>query len=124
MKEVKFRAWHTTKKIMYTPEELGRDDMTISADGKGFLNVSGVHPRLTQPMPWLLPMQYIGRKDSKGQKIYKGDILSDGFRNGPVEWDEEVNAWAWQGGIDWGMIEPYDVEVIGNIYENPIKEVT
>jgi len=41
MREIKFRAWHTLQNVMFSAEELGTDQMTLSVDGRGFVNVSG-----------------------------------------------------------------------------------
>jgi uncharacterized phage protein (TIGR01671 family) len=141
MRGIRFRAWHESKKVMYMPTELGQDDMTISANGKGFLNVSGVHPRFTQEMPWLIPMQYTGVK-FKNTALYEGDIIRWMGDNGDCfkgvitfkETDSEqtlfLSGFCVEScvdisddviGDDGELIEGWDgaSEVIGNIYENP-----
>ena len=111
-RELKFRQWmEEHKKFRYW----------------GYIN----HPETKQedwyfygPItnPFIESQQFTGLVDCNGVDIYEGDILGlvyGGHVRGEVSWHEQVGAWSWEHGIEWGMIEPSDVEVIGNIYENP-----
>lgn len=40
-REIKCGAWNTRQKAMHSPEEMGKDQLTLSPDGRGFINVSG-----------------------------------------------------------------------------------
>jgi len=127
MRELKFRAWDLDNYQMYYQD---RDNDS----GEGPIIWSCSHGGLffeePTPIPWYDPdrieyrrpnqevMQYTGLKDKNGKEIYEGDVISDGKVNAPVQWND-IGAWSWEHGEDWGMIFEEDVEVIGNIYENP-----
>ncbi len=120
MRELKFRAWDTRKKIMYSADEMGRDQLTLSPDGRGFINVSGVSTQMSTYLSHLLPMQYTGKSDRNGKEIYAGCVIKTENGNYPVEWCEKEACFKAQSGQI--VVAPrnwYKYIVIGNIYENP-----
>ena len=129
MREIKFRAWDTSRKKMWSAEQMGADELTLNPDGRGFVNVSSASQRLSQYMSHMIPLQFTGLKDRNGREIYEGDIvrttsIMDEVIFGDVVWDED----GFQYAVDIGceLMEFHNiihtektVEVIGNIYENP-----
>lgn len=126
MREIKYNAWDKVRKIMFYAYEMGEDQLTLSPDGKGFINVSSVSTKLSEYLKHLIPLEYTGLKDKNGKEIVEGDILkscyngyhSVVFRNGAF-WIEHTEDCCkpWKGGLV-SEVAHTDI-VVGNIYENP-----
>ena len=120
MREIKFRAWDKKRKEIF---QIG--NLSISYSGS-FLDCTKRMTNLFREERLLIPedcevMQYTGLKDINGEEIYEGDIIkwidSDGkerrdaveFRRGHFficNYDYSIDCYP-------------QIEVIGNIYENP-----
>ena len=100
MREIKFRAWCKPTKFMWNWGRIKNKE--FAGNGLDFMIDND---------EWVL-MQYTGLKDKNGKEIYEGDILKTPQGNRVVEWDLNDG---------WRNVGRYfgNVEVIGNIYENP-----
>lgn len=128
MREIKFRAWDGERMGVVTSIHSGGNPMvqvvTDWQDGKGY------HWRVRMwPVSDIKLMQFTGLHDKNGVEIYEGDMVKfiDTYDNtmneglpmiGFVDFDnasflirsEVVSHYRWTD---------YEVEVLGNIHENP-----
>lgn len=127
MKEIKFRFFNQIDKKMYY------DDLGMSLDG-GLIDL-GTPMDFADARYWQGElMQYTGLKDKNGKEIYEGDII--GYKGlYPVQEKieecvrvvEDINAFGCypfnlhtgETFSGWDEYEISDIEVIGNIHENP-----
>ena len=141
-REIKFRIYETDEKQMFYQEDIDYIDINneiayINQDGGGYdylIDFVYGDGKL---------MQYTGLKDKNGKEIYDGDILRckclkkcklDSCAEKVIQYKNSIIEW-WESGCNLGyrlrdskgktmMIKPthlrtMEVEVIGNIYENP-----
>ena len=117
MREIKFRAWHKEKKII--SEVLGIDILHKEI----FFSNGDVDYCEISDFKYIELMEYTGVKDKNGKEIYEGDIFHIGSKKilYVVEWIDcglkgrQIRNKSWIGLNYWKE----DIEVIGNIYENP-----
>lgn len=115
MRELKFRAWDDVEKRMYYGNTEQFDDM---------LGFRFQHFETDKPVY----MQYTDLKDKNGREIYEGDIVKANLRFFDIV-DQKCRVIFHNGsfGLQYGYSLDYfkplapwdDIEVIGNIYENP-----
>ena len=118
-KEIKFRAWNKTKKIMTQAFAItGRGSLILwkGRNGKTWDWAYGKSKKLLEIM------QYTGIKDKNGEEIYSGDLLrhNEGSKEYEVMWND-MGFWELDGSC-LGMVmrdNPNGLEIVGNIYENP-----
>ena len=133
MREFKFRAWDKINKRMITHEQ---DFIPLKVTNFGIFRLSPLYEddlwELIVPFnhpDWVF-MPYIGLKDKNDKEIYEGDIVRCIVHNEVTvsvvimknsKWIGERKGYAQDDNIFYIA----DIEVIGNIYENPelLKEV-
>ena len=127
MREIKFRCWDKENKEMLEVQEL---DYADSYDGQPMVRTTMYNDYFdTEDM---ILMQYTGLKDKNGKEIYEGDIVhipddyeeygfasgenySIDFKDGRFRLKPKYKPNA----IGYDLEFTEELEVIGNIYENP-----
>lgn len=117
MRQIKFRAWDNQFQKWATNKEVTGSIGLEFGIKDCFINIAG--ERMAR---WSF-MQYTGLTDKKGKEIYEGDICnghSDGI--GVIRWTDFDCGYdyVFTDGNNVGIWEvKSELEVIGNIYENP-----
>lgn len=112
MREIKFRAWDKKRKRMFAVT-------TLNASGavSVFIDDDGLY---LLPAEQIELMQYTGLKDKNGKEIYEGDIVKSGPYCGKPIVFEEGRYWLGEEPDDlFTSSVRWDIEIIGNIHENP-----
>lgn len=126
MKEIKFRVWNKLTNKMYSHKKL--EEMLVNLTKNDF--IAGIFLPLNSDNEI---MQYTGLNDKNGNEIYEGDILKGTTKGNSdeilaityVKWDRgqfdlftEMTSDSWEDAL-FNYMQFFDVEVMGNIYENP-----
>lgn len=107
MREIKFRAWDKKKKEMITKMYIKRINIYEETLNNLFEDKDVVF------------MQYTGLKDINGKEIYEGDIIKNPHGKSVIEYIySSFHPLDESDGYNSGY-KSEEVEVIGNIYENP-----
>ena len=128
MREYKFRCWDTENKQMLKVQELDFEDTFYG----GRLSIRTDQYNDYFDIEDMILMQYTGLKDKKQKEIYEGDIIFIKGETklldikGKVEYSNILAQFIITntGSIvneaePLGDYEEEDIEVIGNIYDNP-----
>ena len=125
MRDIKFRVWDkVTKRIHICGEDI-HDTISfeIETNKAYYYNLQNGCGSLREDSDYVL-MQYTGLKDKNGKEIYEGDIvyIIPEDETGVIEWDNESARYIviYDNIItDFDNWYGKDLEVIGNIYDNP-----
>jgi uncharacterized phage protein (TIGR01671 family) len=120
-KRFQFRVWHKKKDHMYKNVAVGVGESKVG------YKMSGRKRYVWERTEDVVINQYTGYKDSKGNEIFEGDILKFGKSRpylATVHWIDYQFVFKKKGSSSytdkfthWGRVN--NVEVLGNIYENP-----
>jgi len=123
-RQLKFRVWNKATKRFFKTDYNEHLSVAISVDGKTlYQNYVGGDKEIGKDV---IIQQFTGLKDRHEKEIYEGDIVkaySEEFENenftGKVIFDDgSFLTWINKNDIR-GVWSGDDIEVIGNIFENP-----
>lgn len=129
MRAIKFRAWDHEHKYMLFNVQNAYDGMGVNEPG-GYKGDWVSFDDFMNNRQYTL-MECTGVKDKNGAEIYEGDIVrADNWRHIVISYGEQYHEEDWGGWFvyqGWnlelgsGYLDPvkWELEVIGNIYENP-----
>jgi hypothetical protein len=129
MREIKFRAWNVKEKYMDDALFLHCDGDIYDSATKSY-DTPNIEIEEVVKSDFIL-MQYTGLKDKNGKEIYEGDMPSGTWAGGYLLWCDKCKCITYQsnlidcfqclGEVTWAeIVEDIDnIEIIGNIYENP-----
>ncbi len=115
---MKFRVWDTENKKFNTTT-----DFFIAQNGKLWTMPMTDKYKVYKSNKNLIPVFYTGQSDKNGRDIYFNDIVKDKVGgHHSIEWDEEFSKLflrVFENGARVDFLPSYELEIIGNKYENP-----
>ena len=123
----KFRVWDKIhERYIYcdfagycSVDYLGKGEKRIVFMPSGVEQIKNGKPLLYAKEDEAKIEQCTGLKDKNGKLIYEGDIILVDDDKCPVEWDSENARYNVVGYGEIAYLNYNDIEVIGNIHENP-----
>ncbi|WP_279525817.1 YopX family protein [Staphylococcus gallinarum] len=121
MRKIKFRVFdkESCTSPMHIVGEDQHDELTTTYDGKvNYYNLQNGEGSGTPYSDYIL-MQFTGLTDINGKDIYEDDIVREVYAsiNGVKSYRNKIVKWReFHAGFN---IENIDLEIIGNIHENP-----